>query len=160
MEHTSGKAPRTSRPVDVAGFGGFHPAEAGADARSEPEAALGTSLRRRSPDTSAASSRSFDTCGRALHTRQAAETLWTLSGAAQRTALGPGEVLPGSQEDGLNPHEDREREFCMGLCIHHKTLLLKGQAKKSGDVSDAVKRFADELGVTYEVVRDVTGTIL
>jgi hypothetical protein len=48
----------------------------------------------------------------------------------------------------------------MGLCIHHKTLLLKGQAKKSGDVSDAVKRFADELGVTYEVVRDVTGTIL
>jgi hypothetical protein len=124
-----------------------------------------------------------------------------------------------------------EREFCKGLYIHHKTLLLKRQAKKSvnmvpdlmpagrqdatgryisadhpkdalviadskytwdsakrvavddqvrgmlvlakqnnvpfvfllkksGDISDAVKRCADELGVTYEVVRDVTGTIL
>jgi hypothetical protein len=31
--------------------------------------------------------------------------------------------------------------------------------EESGDISDAEKRFADELGVTYEVVRDVTRTI-
>jgi hypothetical protein len=37
MDHTSGKAPRAGRPVDVAGGGRFHPAEAGADARSEHE---------------------------------------------------------------------------------------------------------------------------
>jgi hypothetical protein len=30
--------------------------------------------------------------------------------------------------------------------------------KKSGDISNAVRRFADELGVPYEVVRDVIGT--
>jgi hypothetical protein len=115
MEHPSGKAPRAGRPVDMAG-GRFHPAEAGAGARGEPEAALGTSIRRRSPDTCACPSRSFGAFGRARHTRQAAETLWTLSGATQRTALGPGEALPGSQEEGLNPHEDRERgSFARGF---------------------------------------------
>ena len=38
-----------------------------------------------------------------------------------------GEALPGSQEDGLDPHEDREREFCKGLYVHHKTLVLRTQ---------------------------------
>src|SRR5215212_7344597 len=78
MEHPSGKAPRAGRPVDVASFSSFHPAQAGAGARSGPEAALGTSLRRRSTDTSAGPSRSFGAFGRDRHARQAAETLWTL----------------------------------------------------------------------------------
>src|SRR5688500_17166648 len=105
MEHTSGNAPRASRPVDVACFGCFHTAEAGARARSGPEAALGTSLRRRWPESSAGPRRSFVAFGRARHTREGAETPGTLCGADQRTALGPGEALPGSQEDSLNPHE-------------------------------------------------------
>jgi hypothetical protein len=130
MEHPSGKAPRTGRPVDVAGFSSFHPAEAGAGARSGPEAALGTSLRRRSTDTSAGPSRSFGAFGRARHTRQAAETLWTLSWAAQRTALGPGEALPGSQEDGLNPHEDRERgSFARDFISIPKLLCLERKVR-------------------------------
>ena len=71
--------------------------------------------------------RSFGAFGRARHTREGAETPGTLCGADQRTALGPGEALPDSQEDGLNPHEDREREFCKGLYVHHKTLVLRTQ---------------------------------
>src|SRR5215207_4770724 len=132
MEYASAKAPRASRPVDVAGLSSIHPAQAGAGARSGSEVALGTSLRRRSPDTGACPSRSFGAFGARGHARQAAETLWTLSRAAQRTALGPGEALPGSQEDGLNPHEDRERgSFARGFISIPKLLCLKRKLSRN-----------------------------
>src|SRR5215208_4146762 len=126
MEHTSGKAPRTSRPVDVACFGCFHPAQASTSARSGHEAALGTPLRHRSPDTCAGPSRSFGAFGRARHTRQAAETLWALSGAAQRAPLRTGQALSGRQEGRLNPHEDSERgSFARGFISSPKLSCLK-----------------------------------
>src|SRR5215207_7616763 len=135
MEYASAKAPRASRPVDVAGLSSIHPAQAGAGARSGSEVALGTSLRRRSPDTGACPSRSFGAFGARGHARQAAETLWTLSRAAQRTALGPGEALPGSQEDGLNPHEDRERgSFARGFISIPKLLCLKRKLRRCAKV--------------------------
>src|SRR5215208_6307130 len=109
MDHASGKAPRAGRPVDVGGCGCFHPAQTGTSARGGSEAALGTPLRHCSPDTGAGPSGSFGAFGRARHARQAAETLWALSGAAQRAPLGRGQALPGRQEGRLNPHEDSRR---------------------------------------------------
>ena len=98
-------------------------------ARSGHKAALGAPLRHCPPYTGAGPSRSFSAFGRARHARQAAETLWTLSGAAQRTALGPGETLSGSQEDRLNPHEDSGRgSFARGFISIAKLLVLKTQA--------------------------------
>src|SRR5215208_8325335 len=132
MEHTSGKAPRTSRPVDVACFGCFHPAQASTSARSGHEAALGTPLRHRSPDTCAGPSRSFGAFGRARHTRQAAETLWALSGAAQRAPLRTGQALSGRQEGRLNPHEDRKRgSFARGFISSPKLSCLKRKLRAS-----------------------------
>src|SRR5215208_1495588 len=131
MDHASGKASRASRPVDVAGFGRIHPAQAGTSARSGPEAALGTPLRHCSPDTGAGPSRSFGAFGRARHAREAAETLWALSGTAQRAPLRTGQALSGRQEGRLNPHDDSGREFCEGLYIQPKTLVLKMQAKNN-----------------------------
>src|SRR5215216_739019 len=132
MEHTSGKAPRTSRPVDVACFGCFHPAQASTSARSGHEAALGTPLRHRSPDTCAGPSRSFGAFGRARHTRQAAETLWALSGAAQRAPLRTGQALPGRQEGRLSPHEDSGRgSFARSFISIAKLLCLKRNLRSS-----------------------------
>ena len=126
MEHASGKASRASRPVDVAGFGRIHPAQAGTSARSGPEAALGTPLRHCSPDTGAGPSRSFGAFGRARHAREAAETLWALSGAAQRAPLRTGQALPGRQEGRLSPHEDSGRgSFARSFISIAKLLCLK-----------------------------------
>ncbi len=45
----------------------------------------------------------FDTFGSAGDAREATETLWEVSWKAQRKALGPGEALPGHQEERLSP---------------------------------------------------------
>jgi hypothetical protein len=76
-------------------------------------------------------SRSFGAFGGVGHTRQVAETLWALSGAAQRAPLRTGEALPGRQEGRLNPHEDSGRgSFVRGfisspilLCLRRNSLL-------------------------------------
>src|SRR5215210_2881005 len=126
MEHAPAKAPRASRSMDVAGFGCLDPAEAGTSARSGHEAALGTPLRLRSPYTSAGPSGSFGAFGRAWHAREGAETLWALSGAAQRAPLGRSQALPGRQEGRLNPHEDRKRgSFAGGFISSPKLSCLK-----------------------------------
>jgi hypothetical protein len=130
MEHPSGKAPRAGRPVDMAG-GRFHPAEAGAGAGRGREATLGTPLRHYSANTGACPSRSFGAFGRARHTRQAAESLWALSGAAQRATLRKSQALSGRQEDRLNPHEDRERgTFARGFISIPKLLCLKRKLRR------------------------------
>src|SRR5215208_4695903 len=64
----------------------------------------------------------------ARHTRQGAETLWTLSGAAQRAPLRRGQALSGSQEGRLNPQEDSgRRSFARGFISSPKLLVLKTQ---------------------------------
>jgi hypothetical protein len=45
----------------------------------------------------------------------------SLPGAAQRTALRPGEALPGHQEGCLNPKRSRTWPFCDGLLPRRKT---------------------------------------
>jgi hypothetical protein len=122
MDDAEGAPPRAGGPLDVAGGGRFHPAQAGASARGGSAATLGAPLRYRPPDTDPGPSRGFGTFGATRHTREAAETLRALSGAAQRAPLRPSQALPGRQEGRLNPHEDSERGgFCDGHKAHRKT---------------------------------------
>ena len=63
----------------------------------------------------------FGAFGRIGHAHQATKTLRTLPGAAQRTALGPGEALPGHQEGRLSSSEQPPRSFCDVLLPSRKT---------------------------------------
>ena len=64
----------------------------------------------------------FDTFGSSGDAREATETLREVAWKAQRKTLGPGEALPGYQEERLSPRRKRERGFCDGLKVHRKTL--------------------------------------
>ena len=87
---------------------------------------MGEAQRSGTPDTDKGSSRRFGAFAGAWDARQAAETLRTLSGAARRPPLGPGEALPGRQEGRLNPHEDGERSsFVMSFMSIAKPSCLK-----------------------------------
>jgi hypothetical protein len=77
-------------------------AQAGTGRRCGPEAALGETLRHRSSDTDPDPPRRFSAFSATRHTRQAAKTLRTLTGTAQRAPLGPSQALPGLQEDYLS----------------------------------------------------------
>jgi hypothetical protein len=109
MDHTSGAPSRAGRPVDVAGSSGFHPTQAGAVGRCGSTSALGETLRHRPPDTDSGPPRRFGAFGATWHAGEAAETLRKIARTAKRPPLGPGETLPGRQEDRLNPHEHSER---------------------------------------------------
>ena len=98
MDHAEGAPPRAGRSMDVAGFGSFHPAEAGAGVRCGPKATVGAPLRRRSPDTGTGPPGSFVAFGAPGHAGEGAETLREVSREAQRPALRQGQALPGSQE--------------------------------------------------------------
>jgi hypothetical protein len=90
---------------------------------------VGEALRSGTPDTGKGPSRRFGAFARSWDARQATETLWTLSGTTQRTAIGPGEALPSRQEGRLNPHEDGERgSFAMYIKPIAKLLVVKTQA--------------------------------
>jgi hypothetical protein len=126
MDDAEGSPPRAGRPVDVGGGGRFCPTQVGAHVCRGPAAALGETLRHRSPDAVSGPSRGFGAFGAPRHTRQAAETLRALTGTAQRSALGPGQALPGPQEERLTPHEDSERgSFAMEIKPIAKLSCLK-----------------------------------
>ena len=121
MDHAEGAPPRAGRSMDVAGFGSFHPAEAGAGVRCGPKATVGAPLRRRSPDTGTGPPGSFVAFGAPGHARQAAETLRQITRQAQRQSLGPGDTLPDDKEGSLKTQEDGQRGFCDELYVHRKT---------------------------------------
>src|SRR5215216_4754000 len=126
MDHTSGAPSRAGRPVDVAGGGRFHPTQAGTGGRCGPKAALGETLRHRPSDTGPGPPRGFAAFSGTRHTRQAAKTLRSLTGTAQRAPLGPSQALPGRQEDRLNPHEDSERgSFARDISPSQNSSCLK-----------------------------------
>jgi hypothetical protein len=83
--------------------------------------ALGTPLHSRLPDSGPSPSERFGTFAGTRHTCEAAKTLWSLPRTAQRPPLGPGEALPGHQEDCLRLPGGSIQEFCDGLILHHKT---------------------------------------
>ena len=64
-------------------------------------ASLGKKLRPCSSEAVPSPPKRFGTFARTGHARQAAETLWTLTGTSQRSPLGPGKALPDHQQDGL-----------------------------------------------------------
>src|SRR5215211_6384889 len=88
---------------------------------------MGETLRSRPPNACAGAPRRFGTFARAGHTRQAAETLRTLSGAAQRPPVGTSQTLPGPQEGCLSPRREQARSFAMYLKLIAKLLLVKTQ---------------------------------
>ena len=114
--------------MDVAGLGGFHPAEAGAGVRSGPEAAVGAPLRPSSPHANAGTSHRFGAFGATGDARQAAETLRKIARPTERQPLWAGEALPGPQEDRLKPHEGRNRRsFAMYIKPIAKLSAIKTQ---------------------------------
>jgi DDE superfamily endonuclease len=121
MDHAEGAPPRAGRSMDVAGFGSFHPAQAGAGVRCGPKATVGAPLRRRSPDTGTGPPGRFVAFGAPGHARQAAETLRQITRQAQRQSLGPGDTLPDDKEGSLKTQEDGQRGFCDELYVHRKT---------------------------------------
>jgi hypothetical protein len=98
-----GCATPSRRPVDVAGLGRFHPAQASAGVRCGSAAALGAPLRHRSPDTDPGPPRRFSAFGGTRHAREAAETLREVARKAQRPPFGTSQTLPGPQKDRLSP---------------------------------------------------------
>jgi hypothetical protein len=108
--------------MDVAGSGRFHAAWAGASQRSGDEAAVGEALRSGKADACTGTPGGFDTFGSVEDAREATETLREVSWKAQREALGPGEALPGHQEERLSPRRRARRGFCDGHKAHRKTL--------------------------------------
>lgn len=67
---------------------------------------------------------------RSLPRPQSHRTLRALARKAQRVPLGPGETLPGRQEDRLRIHEDGERgSFTMDIKPIAKLFVVKTQAK-------------------------------
>ena len=109
MDYAERAPPRAGGPVDVVGFGRFHPAEAGEGMRCGPQATVGASLRHRPPDADPSPSRSFGAFGAPGHARQAAETLRQVPWAAQRTTLWPSQALPGAQKECLSLRRGQKR---------------------------------------------------
>ncbi len=64
---------------------------------------MGEALRSGKADADAGTSGGFSTFGPIGDAREATETLWEVSRKAQRKTLGPGEALPGHQEERLSP---------------------------------------------------------
>jgi hypothetical protein len=89
---------------------------------------VGEALRSGKADADACTSGGFDTFGSVGDARETTETLREVSWKSQRKMLGPGEALPGYQEERLSPRRSPEREFCDGHKAHCKTLVLKTQA--------------------------------
>ena len=114
--------------MDVAGLGGFHPAEAGAGVCCGPEATLGTPLRHRPPDADTGPPRRFGAFDAPGHARQAAETLRQIARQAKRQRLWPSRTLPGRQEGLLSPRRQQARGFAMDIKLIAKPLVVKTQA--------------------------------
>jgi hypothetical protein len=129
MDHVSGASPRAGRPVDVAGGGRFHPAQAGAGVRCGSAAALGAPLHHRPTDTDSGPPRRFSAFGGTRHARQATETLREIARKAQRPLLGPSQTLPGPQKGRLSPRRQQTRSFAMDIKLIAKLLVVKTQAK-------------------------------
>ena len=116
--------------MDVANCGRLHAAAPRPPVRGGSAAAVGEALRSRSPDARAGPSRRFGTFAGARHTREAAETLRTITGTPQRPPVGTSQTLPGHQADGL-ACENREREsFAMSFMSVAKLFVVKTQAKR------------------------------
>ena len=107
--------------MDVAGFGGFHPAQAGAGMRCGPEVALGTPLRAGSPDAYAGPPGGFGAFGARGHARRAAETLRKITRKAQRPALWQSRALPGAKKERLSVRRERPRGVLGRSKAHPKT---------------------------------------
>jgi hypothetical protein len=122
MDQPPVSSPRAGRSVDVAGGGGLHAAAPGESERGGHEAAVGEALRSGPADPDAGTPGGFDTFGSVGDAREAAETLREVARKAQRKTLGPGEALPGHQEECLSPRRRPERGFCDGDKAHRKTL--------------------------------------
>ncbi len=121
MDHPSVSPPRAGRPVDVAGGGRLHAVAPGPPMRGGSAVAMGEALRSGTADARAGPSCRFGAFGASGGAREAAETLREVAWEAQRKALGPGEALPGHQEERLSPRRRRARGFCDGHKAHRKT---------------------------------------
>jgi hypothetical protein len=118
------RPPEAGRPMDVAGFGSFHPAQAGTGVRCGPKATVGAPLRHSLPDTATGPPRRFGAFGRVRHARQATETLRQIARKAKRQPLWPSQTLPGPQEGRLSPRRQQARSFVMSFISIAK--LLRG----------------------------------
>jgi hypothetical protein len=105
MDNSTGQAPRASRPMDMGGARRLYTVATGTSVCCGSEAALGTPLRSRTPDTVVGPSERFGTFARTRHTCEATETLWKLTGTLQRPPFGTSQALPGPQKGCLSPRK-------------------------------------------------------
>src|SRR5215210_1791661 len=99
MEQPPVSSPRAGRSVELAGGGSLHTVALGESQRFGHEAAMGEALRSGKAYPCAGTAGGFDTFGSSGNTREATETLREVAWKAQRKTLGPGEALPGHQEE-------------------------------------------------------------
>jgi hypothetical protein len=117
----SGASPRAGRPVDVSGLGRFQPARAGAGVRCGSAAALGASLRHRTPDTDQGPPHRFGAFGGTEDAREAAETLREVRPEGRKAAVlaEPNATRPSKRP--LEYAKTANEEFCDELYVHRKT---------------------------------------
>jgi hypothetical protein len=83
--------------------GGLGSVASGASVCGGAKAALGEAIHSGQADPVSGSPDGLGAFGEVRNSRQATETLRTLAREAQRPPFGPGETLPGSQEERLGP---------------------------------------------------------
>jgi hypothetical protein len=88
---------------------------------------VGAPAARATVDAMADASGFRDAPGGGGHPGEGAETLREIAGTAQRTPLGPGEALPGTQESRLNRERMPEEDFATGFVAAAKSSVVKRQ---------------------------------